>query len=389
MAMDSPLCFSSSFRLRRQAGLSLVELMVGMTVGAIIGVGLLVLMTNSSRAFRVQDDFARLQENGTAALRYIGDDIRVAGFYGLFDGIPEDPPAAGLLPAGPSFRASAALAVGNDCGPTLAPSPFGWALDLSTPLFGRPSAVASDLPCVARENFREGPILVVRAAAGQSLPDPDKNGDLTDAPFAPDAVYIQSEPARGMLFYGRSYAEEKALSRMKQADSISATVRDAPIYEYTAHLYYIRPCSTPQPSDATCCPTGSEWIRDRDHPEGWCPGPSVAPAIPTLVRQQLAPAPKGGGASMQEQALVEGIERINYVYNPPVADPNIREQWNRVTSVTVTVLVRATQPTTGYDDSAKTYDLGPGVTLSCARDGLPCNYKRHVFSQTFQVRNRS
>ena len=65
-----------------QAGLSLIELMVGLTIGLFLTLGMFVLITNSSNAFKVQDDFARMQENATSAMRYIGSSLRMAGFYG-------------------------------------------------------------------------------------------------------------------------------------------------------------------------------------------------------------------------------------------------------------------------------------------------------------------
>src|SRR5688500_11790802 len=65
-----------------QRGLSLIELMVGLTIGLMLTLGLFTLITNQSVAFKLQDDFARTQENGTLALRYIGESVRMAGFYG-------------------------------------------------------------------------------------------------------------------------------------------------------------------------------------------------------------------------------------------------------------------------------------------------------------------
>ena len=53
--------------------------------------------------------------------------------------------------------------------------------------------------------------------------------------------------------------------------------------------------------------------------------------------------------------------------------------------------IRDSKPTAGYDDSSRRYDLdGDGnAELGCADapDLLPCNYHRHVFTQSFQVRN--
>jgi prepilin-type N-terminal cleavage/methylation domain-containing protein len=48
----------------RQRGLTLVEVMVAMTIGIILLLALGTLFANSTRVFKVNDDFARMQENG-------------------------------------------------------------------------------------------------------------------------------------------------------------------------------------------------------------------------------------------------------------------------------------------------------------------------------------
>jgi hypothetical protein len=69
------------------------------------------------------------------------------------------------------------------------------------------------------------------------------------------------------------------------------------------------------------------------------------------------------------------------------ATPATLLQWQRVVMVRLNILVRASTPTAGYDDSTKSYDLGGGVVFNCTANAAPCNYKRHIFSQQIQVRN--
>ena len=57
-------------------------------------------------------------------------------------------------------------------------------------------------------------------------------------------------------------------------------------------------------------------------------------------------------------------------------------------AVAATVLVRNTRPTPGHNDAGKLYDLnGDGVPDFTCVPGPNCSFKRHVFSQSFQVRN--
>ena len=83
MTAMSPYSFTAREERRlAPRGLSLVELTVGLAIGLVLTLGLFTLISNQSLAFKVQNDFARMQENGATALRYIGDSVRMAGFYG-------------------------------------------------------------------------------------------------------------------------------------------------------------------------------------------------------------------------------------------------------------------------------------------------------------------
>lgn len=66
----------------RQRGLTLVEIMVGATLGLILTAGLIQVFVSNKQAYRVQEGLARLQENGRFALDFITRDVRSAGFVG-------------------------------------------------------------------------------------------------------------------------------------------------------------------------------------------------------------------------------------------------------------------------------------------------------------------
>lgn len=67
---------------RRMAGLSLVELMVGIALGLIILAGIVAVFANTSRARIEIERSARQVENGRYAVDILTDDLRLAGFYG-------------------------------------------------------------------------------------------------------------------------------------------------------------------------------------------------------------------------------------------------------------------------------------------------------------------
>ena len=364
-------------QLVRQAGLSLVELMVGLSIGLFLTLGLFTLISNTSNTFKVQDDFARMQDNAAAAMRYLGGSLRMAGFYGYASDATVINTALG------------GVTTTTDCGSGTNTPSTNWAINLQVPVFGinglTPLTVNTAVPCIASANFVSVPggqqILVTRGAIGVRIPDPNADGNLTDGVAAQrnytTTVFVQSDPSAGLIFYGKDFATLKGSAQTRTLPNGN----DIDIFEYAVHVYYLRPCS--RFASGTTCTAGA----DDGKP------------IPTLVRQELQ------GSAMTEVALAEGIERMSFLYgidntgaggpdgvtdtftaNPGSAD------WGNVVSVRVALLVRASSPTSQHDDSDKTYDLdGDGnVDYRCTTDTLtpaPCSYKRKVFTQLFQLRN--
>ncbi len=357
----------------RERGVTLIELMVSITISLVLLLGLTLLFSSASLSFRVQDDFARLQENGTAALRYLGDDLRMAGFYGN-----------GTSAASVKLDNMPAIAAADDCGAEVTgPPPHPFALDLSVPIAvsseQTPATVTGAFPCIAAANFYPGsPVVVLRGATGRAIDQADGNGNMTGAlqaePGFAQTIYVQSSPTQEpntIVFRGDGYASLRAdLANIR----ILKGNKDAPIFEYQTHVYYIRPCSRPTGGSTArrLCQAGD----DGGHP------------IPTLVRQELA------NQQMQEVALVEGIERLNLSYGLDVNGDGIPEQytaapvqadWPQVIAVRIVALARSTAVIAGQNDAGKTYALGGGVGFSCS--GGNCAYLRQVYAQTVQLRN--
>ena len=388
MTIMRSLMLASSKPARSQSGMSIMELMVGLAIGMVLTLGMFTMIVSTSQSFRVNDDFSRMQENAVSAFRYLSDSVRQAGFYGS-----SQDTTSMQIPAG------SAVATTTDCGSgTITPS-VNFALDFRTPIRAymnyTPLTVNADFPCILQANFNQGPpvadpnpILVTRGASGfrlcwaivAAVPNispacSNTAALLTAQPNFATTIYLQADPYTGIAFYGGDYAALRA----------GATARTYPngtdmeMFEYRAHVYYIRPCSRPAGGAVNC--TGAN--DDNGRP------------IPTLVRQELV------GSAMTEVPLVEGVELIDYRFGVDtnadgVADVYLGNivtvtQWLQVVSVKVTMLIRSPNINTEYDDSGKQYDLlGDGVTVlyRCTAAPAPaCNYKRKIFSQTIQVRN--
>lgn len=68
--------------MKRQHGLSLVELMVAILISSLLLLGVLQLFGNSTESDRTVNALARVQEGGHAILEIIGTDARRAGYQG-------------------------------------------------------------------------------------------------------------------------------------------------------------------------------------------------------------------------------------------------------------------------------------------------------------------
>jgi type IV pilus assembly protein PilW len=353
----------------RQAGLTLIELLVALTLGLFLSLGLVIMMGDSSRTFKIQDDYARMQESAVSALRYLSDTLRHAGFYGF---------------AGETLLLTEYVsigAVGNDCSNVAVGNTFA----TDRPLFGFDSVAAPPVPCILAENFRNpSSVLVARLGSGVPLRDLDNDGRFDDdtgaEPGFATTLYVQSDANTGFIFRGSDFAALVAdpVNRVKQF----ANGNQIPVFPYQMHVYYVRPCSRPTGAGGRCQATD-----DAGQP------------IPTLVRQELR------GATMVEQPLAEGVERMELMYGVdtvPAGGDGVADRfvfdpgadWASVVSIRVTLLVRTPTRISGQDDSGKCYDLNGNGTCDPAGDprdfvcaGAACQYKRAVFSQLIQVRN--
>ena len=68
----------------RQAGLSLIELLVAMTLGTIVTIGIVQMFTANQETYQVNIGQARMQENARFAMEFLTAPIRMAGFTGCF-----------------------------------------------------------------------------------------------------------------------------------------------------------------------------------------------------------------------------------------------------------------------------------------------------------------
>lgn len=67
---------------KQSAGLSLIELMIAMTIGLLLVIGIIQIFSASRATYQMQDGVARIQENGRFITQFLQKQLRMGGFMG-------------------------------------------------------------------------------------------------------------------------------------------------------------------------------------------------------------------------------------------------------------------------------------------------------------------
>ena len=79
--------FKQYNNLQKQRGVTLVELMIAITIGSIVAIGISSVYSSSKRSYKLQEEFSRMQENGRFAINHITRFVRSAGYSGCASGL--------------------------------------------------------------------------------------------------------------------------------------------------------------------------------------------------------------------------------------------------------------------------------------------------------------
>jgi len=317
---------------RNQRGMSIVELMVGLTIGILLLSVLSALLVNNTRARADLDNSMQQIENGRYAMQLLAGELRHAGYYG--EG---------------AISASAPAALPDPCAATIA----DLKASLPLPVQGYSQQTSSPLSCLADGNLKSGTdILVIRRAM---------TGAVDSASLDATTPYVQSIGTEYKLDVG---SNDTIFSLKTKSGST------APIHPFAVQIYFISPCSTPA-SGTNCSGSGDDGGFPR----------------PTLKRLELT------SSGWVTTALVEGVDQLRVEYGidtdgDGVSDsytptPSTVSDWTNVTSLRLHLLARNTRETVGYQDD-KQYTLGD-ITVGPAKD----KYKRHAYSEAVRLMNVS
>ena len=331
-----------SQNMQRQAGLTLVELMVALAIGSFLIIGAVQIYNQSRQAFVVNESIARVQETAQFAMDTIEADLRMASNWGRN--------SRGLAVEGRSLvgdlnPANLTVPVGDNgsCGD-------GWAFDLARPIDGTDNGYG--LPCAADGGSDPlSDLVTIRRVSVQ--------------PAAPQAgrLQIQSTRILGQLF-----------------DDGAVPATYLPITNHPI---------TGAPSSATHNLMVSSYYVS--------PTSDLIPGVPTLRRKTLTI--RNGAPFIEDQEVAPGVENIQLqlgidvdedntvdryvnvgdgIYNP--ADANY-VPGARVLTARVWLVVRGVTTEFGLED-ARSYTPG-NANLGQMND----SFRRLQVSKTILLRN--
>ena len=331
---------------RAQGGVSMVELMISIALGMIVIAALVTVFASTSAARTELERTSRQIENGRFAMELMGDDLRVAGFYGELN-VAQVAPAGSLI---------------DPCSTTVT----DWisAINLHIQAYDNGASAPTCIPA----NLKAGTdILVVRRV------ETCEAGVAGCPAAAPGVAYFQVSKCATEAVATPFTIGLQGTASFTLKNKNCTTV--ASLRQYVVHIYYVA-------TDNGRIP----------------PAP-----IPTLTRLDF------NGATFTVTPLVEGIEELNieygmdndadgapdaYTANPSTytysgcAACNAWNNWPNVVTARISLLARNIDESPKYTD-AKTYSLGLDASGAAVTKTPADAFRRHAYSGLVRVVNAS
>jgi type IV pilus assembly protein PilW len=325
--------------MRRQSGITLVELMVALSIGSFLIIGAVQIFNQSRQAFIVNESIARVQETAHFAMDTIEADLRMASNWGRN--------SRGLAVEGRSLVGDA-----NPSGLTVPVPTCGddWAFDLARPIDGVDNGY--NLICAASGGAQaNSDVVTVRRASVQP------------APLEAGRLQVQSTRIQGELFeVGAVPAAFLPVTNHPITGAPSSATHNLMV-----NSYYVSPTST------------------------------LIPGVPTLRRKTLTV--RNGAPFIEDQEVAPGVENIQLQLGIDVDEDNTVDRYvnpgddiynpaaagyvpgARVMTARIWLLVRGVTTEFGLQDN-RNYQPGNG-NVGQVND----SFRRLQVSKTILLRN--
>ena len=325
-----------------QAGFSIVELMVAVTISMILFAVIVQLFASNKQAYRIQEGSSALNENARYAVSHLEYFLRLADHW------------AGVEASAVSVNAGVPT-VSGDCADAV----------VSTVGFrGYNGGASKPLDCMPGTYEPNTDAFFIRyvASHANNLPVTDFTapvlGGVPQLGALPSQSYITGSNGTG-LWVRTGIGQSAQIFENTEFSSLPAELNPSSVSEnefinsrFHAMLYYIR--------------TGSD-------------------GVPTLVRRALNP-----NMSFTEQDIVAGVENMQLLYGVDSNADFVAERyetapsdWSRVVSVRVSLIVSNLERDMTVTDTT-TYRL-LDTTWTPPTDAR--NFRRAQFDFTVQIRN--
>ncbi len=364
--------------LRRQRGVTLVELMIAMLLGLVLIAGIIQVFLGNRQTYQFNEDLARIQENARFAIDTLNYRTRMAGYMGCIADIdvfnnldvPADDFTFALGEAIRGFEATG-TGVGQTMNlPSAAGTTADWGPNLDPALFaaGNPPLTGSDI-FVVRNISTEATALVP--------PYQQSAGVFTDAEvgqYERGDILVVTDCQKASLF--------QVTGNPPGPSNQSVGIRVNHSQD-----------GVPQPGNAVVVwpsnqqyTAGSELSRMETYAFYVAIGQDGGPA---LFQRRLVRS--GTNAMMQSEELVDGVENMQVLYgvdlNGNLAVDEYRTansvaDWDQVASVRISLLMRAPQEY-GTETDSQLYDVN-GTRVQAPDD----RRLRQVYTTTVTIRNR-
>lgn len=319
-------------------GFTLVEWLIAMVIGVFLLGGVLSVFVASRTTSEDAFDQSELQENGRLAMRLIAQDLKWAGFWGDYTGMPMQ------LNSGVTITSGAVIASSKDCLDERGEGSFPSA---SAPVRGiwvthidaNKLITGNAFSCIASANrVANSDIISIKRLIGFPL---------ADSALSANRFYMATTPQSAVIFRGNEAPPDNTAMPNRQ------------LWEYQHYIYHIVDNS----------------------------------GVPELHKRMLT---ANDGSWDISGALAQGIEKITLLYGvdtSPVQDGRIDKyvsissvasnEWNegRVIAARLFILVRSLQASSKYVNN-NTYQVG-NIQVAGSGDG----FRRLLLETSIALRN--
>lgn len=322
-------------RPNRMRGFTLIELMIGMTIGLIVLLGLTVFFSYNSRNQQdLERSIVRL-ENARFALDTLTEDLMHAGYYA------RHVPGSGITYSAIAPCPGTTAGLGWNTAATAMPPPVAG-------LAANPSSAAQN--CLTGLRAGTGVITVTHAETGNAV---------TPANTVVTNLYIQTTSCA--------------------TDTARVTVNTGPAANFTLQNL------------ACNAPNNVHRLSQRTYFLSNCNNCTSNDGIPTLKRGELI------GNSFVVNTVAEGVEQLQFEYGVDTSNDGQVDEvlgfagitgvapyvWSNVVAVRVHMLTRSSLPDPGTVEQ-RTFQMGP---LTLAPADLPNGFKRTLLTTTVPLTN--